>query len=433
MFKFKSFLLVVLVGLMALLAACSSDSASNKNQDPKELLMDAFNKSQEIESYAFDGSFIVSLDFDGLPLDQEEMAFLDVLKDLTINFKGAYQEDIEKIELILETQLNLGDLRTILEVPLLIEGEKIWVKIPAVPGFIPDEVAGQYIEFDLQQLGEFTGEEIPSLFDKEADENQAALALVQDIVEIFVNNIDDEFFTVTSDTNTIVTTDFSGDRFYEVIEGVVTNSLPEFINLLENAEYLDLLGLAPADLEELKAIEDEIPAEFYEALEEMKEALQVNKAELAVHIDKNGFISKQDLVFDATFTDSEEGNSVGISFTTTENYYNINEDQEFTVETPVDNVLDVMELFGIFMMGAMGFDEDFDFDMDFDMDFELDRVDELQFSLWEQEWFQNPEIEELFFTNEDFFDALYDEETLEMLLFDEEARKQWFSQFGIEL
>lgn len=439
MYKLRFMLLAILIMSVSFLVACGSDSASS--EDPKQLIADAFNKSMEMNSFVFDGDFVISLDVDESKLDEDEQVAVSLLKDLNIAYRGAYQEDIEKMELIFETNLNLGDLKTVLEIPILIHEEKVWIKIPAIPGFVPDEFAGKQLELDLKQLAEMSGEEYVSIFDSADPQNQDDLSLVQNIIDIFVKNIDDSLFTVSKEEDTVVTVDFSGDKFYSTVETLFETSIPEFIKLVEEQQYANLLGLTPADIAELKELENGLPDDMKEEFNTLKEMLTVNKGELSFHINKDGFIDHQGMVIDISFTDTESDVDFALSISTNQDTSKINEEQEFGVEVPTQDIVDFSALFPMFMsmMGGFdssmemgGFDPMMEMEEDFsEMDEEMERVDELFYSLFEQEWFNDPQIQKLLFEDIEFQEAIYNEEVLEKLLSNETFRKSFFNEYGV--
>lgn len=437
----KLFFLAMLVLVMPFIAGCSL-TASNKNADGKQLLLDALKKQQEMESMAFEGEYSLNIEFD--TEDPDLLAVSSFLENVKISYKGVIDQD--KAELLLEAHLNLEGFRTSIEIPIIVEEEKVMVKIPALMGFIPDEFAGKYVAIDLNEMAELSGEESLS-----EEEEEAVLTLAQDILSVFLNSFDDSFFTV-SDKNSIITLDISGDNIYDVIEQFVKSGLPEFYELLSQSSYLELLGLSAFDLEELEYIIDEIPEDISEEIAEIKEFLQVDKGEMVVELNKDGFISKQDFVLDFTLIDPIYTESITISLSSNTTYSKINQAQEFSMEVFDEDVADLMEIIESFMMLAFGFDDfydfedfdfdyDFDFDEDFDFDFDFDDLDweeferifDLQMQLYEEEWFYTPGIEDLFFMNDELLDLLNDEAFLEMLIYDESGRKEWFSQFGIEL
>lgn len=434
-FRFLSILFLILS--VSFLVACGSDSASSNKTNPKELVTEAINKSMEMESYAFEGDLVISIDLDESIItgpDEEMVATL--LKDLKVDYRGTYQADIEQAEFIFETNLNLGDLKTALEIPILIKQEKIWIKIPAIPGMIPDEFAGKQLELDLKMLAEMSGEEYVSIFDTANPQNMEQIALVQKIMDIFLRNLDDALFALSSvDGESVVTIDLSGDTFHSVLETMMTSTLPEVIELLEQEEYAGLLGLSEADLTELKELKNGLPEEMNEVLEEVKGSLQVNKGEFVFHINKDKFVSKQQLNLDLIFVDPESDVEVSFAISSNQHTTRINEEQEFILEEPTENILDLAALFGLFMPYDLGADlsPDYPFDSVEELEMDLEPIDALFYALFEEEWFNDPEIQELLFTDQRFQEALYDQQVLEQLLNDLDFRKSFFAEFGIEI
>lgn len=448
--KIKLLFLSVLMLAMAVISGCSL-TTSNKNADAKQMLMDAFRKQQEVESMAFEGEFSLNMNFD--TQDPDLLAFSSFLEDLKLGYKGVM--DQERVEILLEAQLNLDGFRTIVELPIIVEEEQVLFKVPAIMGIIPDEIAGKFIKVDVNEMVELSGEEIGNISE---EEEQAILALAEEMISVFLNSFDDSLFA-TSEKNTVITVDASGDKFYDVIEKFLKEGLPEFYELLLNNSNLELLGLTLLDLEDLRMAINEMPEDISEEMAEIKELLQIDKAEMVVELNKDGFISKQDVALDFTLIDPIYNESITISLSSNTAYSKINQAQEFSLEVSDEDVVDVMEMIESFMMLAFGFDdmyyddfdydydfdfdldEDFDFDFDFDEEFDFDDLDweeferifDLQMQLYEEEWFYTPGVEELFFMNDDILDLLNDVEFLEMLLFDEAGRVEWFSRHGIEL
>ncbi|MCD8501397.1 MAG: hypothetical protein LRY71_06515 [Bacillaceae bacterium] len=111
--KIKLLFLSVLMLAMTVISGCSL-TTSNKNADAKQMLMDAFRKQQEVESMAFEGEFSLNMNFD--TQDPDLLAFSSFLEDLKLGYKGVM--DQERVEILLEAQLNLDGFRTIVELPI---------------------------------------------------------------------------------------------------------------------------------------------------------------------------------------------------------------------------------------------------------------------------------------------------------------------------
>ncbi|WP_078554121.1 hypothetical protein [Bacillus alkalicellulosilyticus] len=447
----KHMIFVFFVILLSFLVACSNFVSTN--QDPKQLILDAINKNLEIESRSFEGSYTVSLDYKGYPLDQDTKDFLDILKDLKLSYKGVVQEDIEKAEIIIEAEINFGDARTTVEIPVMIEAEKMWVRVPNIPGLVPGEVAGQFVELDFKELAELSGEEYMGVVNPLNSEEQEIMnEFINEASNILVNDIDESFFSVTKEEGRVVTVDVSGEKFYQFLDNFITNSLPELFVLITNPKYSELFDLSLDEMEDLlKEVENDEFDFIARGLRDVKDFLELSKGEFSLELTKDGFISRQFFSIVGKFTDQDLGGEITISITGSESSSNFNGEQEFSLEKPPSyEIISIIELFELIYMNNVGYYEDFDYefedfdfedydfedydfeDFEFDYDFELTRLDELQYELAEQEWFNRSDIEDLFFLDDDLFDLLYDEEFLEMLLYDEKARIDWFKQHNIE-
>lgn len=442
--KVRVILFAVLMMTVSVLGACGSQSASLEKQDPKELIGEAMNKSMELNSYRFEGDFALSLDLDESLLTAAEAEMLyATLQDFKINYSGAWQADIEKAEFIFETNLNLGDLKTLLEIPIVVEKEKVWIKIPSIPGIVPDEYAGQQLELDMKQLAEMRGEGYISMFDTAHPENEDQLALVQKIMDIFIKHLDESLFSSSSqDGETVVTVDISGDKFNSSLETLFRSTLPEVIELLEEQNYADLLGLTADDLAYLKEWKNAPAEDIDEMLAEIEEMLHVNKGEFVFHINKDKFVTKQNVTLDLIFNDPEEDLEFKLILTSAQQISMINEEQTFHLDVPTDNILDFSAMFGMFMPFGMGGDfagldgiefNDTEHDLGMDLDADWERMDQLFNALFEQDWFLNPEVQELLFSNPSFQEKLDDLAFLEQLINDEAFRKAVFADYGIQI
>lgn len=436
MFKKVRLLSIFLVILsLVFLVACGSNSASSNKTTPKELVTEALKKSLDMDSYAFSGQMALSIDLDeSLIAGPDEQMVASLFKDLKLDYRGVYQADIEQMELIVETNLNLGDLKTLLEIPILMKQDKMWIKIPAIPGIVPEQFAGQQLQLDFRQLAEMSGEEYISFFDRDNPQYQEQLAFIKEIMDIFFKHLDDELFTLTSsEGESVVTLDIGGERFHAVVETLLTTTLTELIQLFE--EEARVIGLSEEDVVELKELKNNVPEEMDQVMEELRKSLAVNKGEFIFHINKDRFVTKQEINFDLTFTDPESVEEFSMAIAAYQETTKINEPQEFTLEEPTEHILDVANLLGMFMPYDLGGELSSEFTAEFDeeWDMDLEAMDQLLFALMEAEWFHDPQIQELFFTDPEFQEALYDKEVLEQLLHDPAFRKNFFSQFGVEV
>src|SRR5690606_14209328 len=117
----------------------------------------------------------------------------------------------------------------------------------------------------------------------------------------------------------------------------------------EQEQYADLLGLTSEDLAELKELKNGLREEMKEVLQEIKSMLKVNKGEFVFQINKDKFVIKQDMAFDLVFTDPESNEEFSFAISSTQHTSKINEEQEFSLEIPTENIFDLSAMMGMFM------------------------------------------------------------------------------------
>lgn len=82
-----------------------------------------------------------------------------------------------------------GDMSFNLNVPIIINKDKMWVKIPSIPILpLPEEVTGKFLELDPKQLLEESGQAVPNF---DLTRNQK---FTNDIAAIIFNNINEEAY-----------------------------------------------------------------------------------------------------------------------------------------------------------------------------------------------------------------------------------------------
>ena len=76
-------------------------------QDPKEALLEGVKKSQEMNSYNFEGNFKLAIKTDEPTMDPSTAMALQVFEDFNIKYTGAYTKDPGKLSLFLKQALIL--------------------------------------------------------------------------------------------------------------------------------------------------------------------------------------------------------------------------------------------------------------------------------------------------------------------------------------
>lgn len=331
--------LLVMVAMMLIVAGCGA------KQGPKEALQEAMAKSAEMKSFTFD----MNLGIDDLELPPqvlegggaEAAAIMNMLSNFGINVKGAYQADPMQMEMVVQVALQ-GSFSMTVNVPIIMKEDKIWVKIPAIPGVPLDGLADKYIEVDLAELSEQQGADLSAL---DVDTQRK---LGQDVLSIAMKHFDeDTFFSkvekgsvegLPSDlkVDEVIAVGITQANFEEAIKAIVNQIAPEVIDLLlANNEYRDALQLSEAELNEAKQGLAEASGEMDQGLAEMRESLQINDFTITQAL-KDDYIVFQKVKLDASMAKDGDSMRIGLSLVT--QYDNINKAVTFTQEIPTDAI-----------------------------------------------------------------------------------------------
>lgn len=374
----------IVVSCLFVLAACS------KSIDPKSYLTEALTKSVEMKSYAFEGEMNLKMD---LPDSAGPEAAM-LLQDILVTFEGV--TDADKTELTLELAVK-GDAEFKLNVPMIMNKEKVWIKVPQIPfAPLPEEYVGKFIELDLAELTQ--GQEL----DAEAEARIQELAT--DTLTTTIKHLkEEEFFSTVNkkdaeipsnvDVDQAVKVSITNKNFETVIDTLVTKVAPEIIDLIEE-KYKSDLSLDSADLEEARK---ELEKYNKDDLKKINEHVDINKFDIVFAVDKNKFVTYQN--FNTVLKIKVDGEEAKINLKAAYSVTDINKKQEFKLEIPKDPV--TMEEFFAGMWGVPAYDDwdDEDLGLDnFDLEdlFSPEELEELMEALnLEKKDLENMTFEEL--------------------------------------
>lgn len=441
MFKKRLFTVFVFILAMALLV-----SGCGSNKSASEMLQEAFIKTNEIKSASFDG--IVDLNFEqsgelqSIMTFDEQMVF-NILKNATLSYKGSYQLDPFQAEVILTAALPFEGIEMKFEVPILMNSEKLWFKIPSIPGLDFGEFSGSFLEMDLKQLAEESGETLP--FSTET--MQLLMQLSNETYGVFFKHFDESYFKnvdVPSGVNAKNAVEFTitQDQLKNVITLFVEKVMPDLLDILAKPEYDALTGGVTAEM--LAQAKEELtvsPDELDETINEISQICNNLTMTNVMGIDKNGYISYQSMDISGKMTNPNEPGSLSFTITFTQNLTKINETVTFENHFPPENVIPFNDLM---YMGMGAFDDfgDFDYDYDYDYDYSYDEDFDYDYELlslyeqmFNQDWFINNEeiINELYELDYDFAMNMEDPEFVALLINDPAFRAEFFANYGIEL
>lgn len=351
---------LVTLSVMIVLAGCGKSAAT-----PEELLNRALQASMDLQSYEFTSEATLKMEFPDSLLQADPSAAMAAgfLSDISLSVSGAYQEQPLKTEMTMDLKLG-GDVGMTIRVPMIVEEEKMWIKVPNIPmlaGLIPSDIVGKYIEFDFKELAEMdpTG----ASFSPDAMNVELQKQLGLDIMKVLLKHYDEgEYFEILKKDEITLPTDVNAsdvlkftltqDQLQQAAKTLVEDALPELIDVLAKPEYAALLG-DTFDAEEAKGELADSQEEVKEALEELKDTLVVNEVSSLLAMDKDGNTPYTDMKFDfAIKQDGEQMNFKGSVISTMTNF---NGEPAFELEEPTaDNTVTISQLEEMFGAG-MGF------------------------------------------------------------------------------
>lgn len=436
---------LILILMMSIVAGCGLGSKKAAN----ELLQEAFIKSSEIKSMAFDGVMKLNLDLSGdvsATLGPEEQMVIDLLKNAEITYRGNTQMEPFQTEVIFSAKIPFEGMQMQFDLPILMNTEKMWLKVPSlpVPGF--EGFVGKFIELDFKQLAELSGEPIPNL----NDSMQASTKFSNEVLPIFFNNYDETYFSnvdvktlnLPSGSNAKNAVEFkvTQDQLKSFIITFIEKVVPEMLDVMSKSEYQQLFGLTPDMVAQAKSELTVSSAELDEAMTEMSEVLNNLVVSAVFAIDKDGYMIQQKYTVSGKITSPVDPGTVRFALEMVANSSKINETLTFENSFPPSPVMPLEELMmmGMSYLDPFAYDESYDdfYDEDYYDDYDLD--DELALlyeELFVQHWFIVNEdiINELYDTDFEFVMDLEDPAVIRALIDDEGYRAEFFAYYGVEL
>jgi len=308
-------IVAVLMTVALVLSGCTKDKS------PKDALQSSLSKSADIKSYNFKGSMVFE-DFN-FPSEGDDAAsaaaVLNLMKSAELSWTGAYRVD----PMLLEVNLNLalkGDLQIAFEIPMIMTDKKVWVKVPNVPGFpIPEQYVGKFIELDLEQLAEQSGQPMPNV---DVGKSQK---FANDLMDIVFKHVDEKTYLknvkakdaglpADADVKQVVQFHMDQTQLEPFINTVIEKIAPEVIELLSsNEEYRDMAQVTKEDLEEAKKALGEVKSgEVSEALADIKKELKKLDLKVNFGTDKKEYPVYTDATISMAIESEEITGSMGI-------------------------------------------------------------------------------------------------------------------------
>jgi len=309
-------ILVCVVTLISLVACGRNDL-----EDFKE----AIQKTAEITKGSMAVKSKVEMEFNTDGLTEEEIKALNYVKNVVMNMNFKYNDEEERV--IAKNYLSFGGLG--FDLDFYMDKDKAFIKMPMLGKYIvisdmvmdseesgsPEELDGSFIAFKkklegiLQEENVFSGKDtIITTQEGEVKATEYNISLKDQQIKNLLGEI-----MVELSSNKEIERNFN--KYIEFnMEGIDT---PEDITLEGLLEDLD------------KAISRSTIKDF----------------NYVAFVDIDGYIVKEDIVFEIEFMDTESGKVKDLRYQFSSEQWNINEDQDFDYpELNDDNTLDIESL-----------------------------------------------------------------------------------------
>jgi hypothetical protein len=320
---------------------------------PKQVLQDAFTKSATVKSYGFNGGLSLSMDSKEGSTDPQISQALAMLKDAKLTATGKYDEKQKRLEMVLNIALN-GDMKVSLDIPVLLNGDKLYVKVPNVPFYpLPKALVGKFIEVDMKELEKKSAESNG----KPAD-TELVTQFIKEAVGIFVDDFGGSEFvselkkeaipTDIKDAKHVVQIKVTDATLEKFANTLVKTTLPKVFTLLESEKYASRLGVAKEKIAEARKDLDTTDLSK-ENFDKMREKFVLDDATLTVGVDKNNYVSHQDVGFNAVI---KEGGDTHVKVNISSNITDIDKEQTFATPLPAEKDVIKSDDLGKVLMGG---------------------------------------------------------------------------------
>ncbi|MEL4023726.1 S-layer homology domain-containing protein [Lysinibacillus endophyticus] len=306
------------------------------NEAITELLKEVYANEIALNSYEFDGSMNLGLKFPkSLTSTPEDAAIFKMFEDIKVDIKGAYQKDPMKMEMTMDLTLQ-GEVETKFSIPMIMTTDKMWIKLPQSPLLpLPEELNGKYIELDLNELTELSGQPSVSMdLALQTEFTKAIYDIFFDEFGKYYEEVDQQSVAVPADikVDKVLKFELSNEDLKPFIETLFNNVLPKFLTLLENPEYVKALGLTSEDIALLKEGLASADVSIGEVAGEISNFVDINELSEYIAINEDKYIGYDKFNLDITIT--MEGESLGLKLSYDLGKSKVNETVDFKLGTP---------------------------------------------------------------------------------------------------
>lgn len=285
-----------------------------------DYLKEVYANEASLASYEFEGNMNFGVVLPEIAEEDAELgAIFSIFEDIDVSMTGAYQLDPMLFKANVAVTLK-GDLNVTLNMPIIMTEDKMWMKFPDTPFLpVPEEIAGKYIEFDMAELSELSGQPVPTV----NMDLQTEFAIA--IQDLFFDHFAKDFYKEVSkaevgfennnDVEKVVKFELSERTLASFIDVLFNNFMPDFIELLSTPGYAEALGLTAEDL---ALMQEDLPelvgVNIEEMVSEINNFIKINDLTQYDVIHKDKYILSTIANIDVEMIDGEEPFGFKLSF-----------------------------------------------------------------------------------------------------------------------
>ncbi|MBE3555322.1 MAG: hypothetical protein IMW85_10145 [Thermicanus sp.] len=340
----KSFLVsIILLLSLSLLTACGD------NRTASQILEDALKKNATVKSQSFNGFIELGLTFSDSFIQSappDEQAILKSLKNIRLTYEGAMNAEPLEGEITFSTEIPIGDLKTKIDLPILIKEEKVWIKVPQLP--IPElqNYAGKFIELDLEELEKLSGvETLPTDPAKIAENTKIMNKMYyEEIFPLFFKSYGETYFKKGDLKEVEVPKEIAAKQSVEFtltqeqlepfITSLLTDFAPKVLDIMAKTEYQAVTNLTTDQLNEAKKSIEEAKSEWEKNKGDLNKYIQNTSVKGVGVIDKEGYLAHTLFEIGADLSDPENPGTVSLKLKAQSSALNINQKPTFKNTIP---------------------------------------------------------------------------------------------------
>lgn len=337
-------------------------------------LKEVYANEAKLSSYQFEGDMNFGVYLPALA--EIDPMLPSLFEDIEVKMTGSYQLDPLLMDGNVTVTLN-ADLSEIIgephadgitmDMPFVMNAEKMWMKFPIGSGLVPEEHEGKYIEFDMASLTDVTGQPVPTM---DLDlQTEVALVFQNLFIDYFANGLYKEVDKAeiglenNAEIDKVVKFELTNESLVPLIDVLIKKVMPDAIELLKDPETAEALGLTAEDVALLENLETMLPfilgTDLESSISEINNFVKINELTQydAIHKDKYILSTLMNLDIDLTMEDETMGLKMAMDF----NKNNVNEPVQITIPDASETIT-MEELEQEFYI-----DEELDLDLDLEI------------------------------------------------------------------